>query len=147
MRGGSLAATVLVIARRRTRTPTRRGRGTPAARGEPRRPSPRWPRTCFWVGCAVEKLGGATMHGQLRLELLDPLAGRNQLGLLRRRQPSFQAPIDAVLTPPRVHHLIADPEIIGDIGDPPPGLDQIEDTTPELPVDTHAFPCCPPSGQ
>jgi hypothetical protein len=30
--------------------------GTPAARGDPRRPSPRWPRTAFWVGVVLEQL-------------------------------------------------------------------------------------------
>src|SRR5438270_11439378 len=104
-------------ATRRTRTRTRRGLGTPAARGDPRRPAPRWPRTSFWVGPVLEQFGRSTMNGQLRVEVSDPFASGDELGLLRRGQARFEAAVDTVLAPPRVDRLIADPEVVGDLGD------------------------------
>src|SRR5438552_855764 len=119
-------------ATRRTRTPTHRGLGTPAARGDPRRPSRRWPRTSFWVGPVLEQFRRATMHGQLRFQVTDSLACRDQLGLLRRGQARLEPAVDAVLAPPRVDRLIADPEVDSDLRDLAPSLDQIEHTTPKL---------------
>jgi hypothetical protein len=72
------------------------------------------------------------MHRQLRLELPDPLARRDQLSLLRRGQTHLEPTVDAVLAPPRVDRLVADPQIVGDLSDLAPSLDQIEHTTPKL---------------
>jgi hypothetical protein len=70
---GSLVLMGPVNARRRTRTRIRRGLGTRAARGNPQRPSRRWPRTALWVGALLEQLRRPPVHRRLRLELTDRL--------------------------------------------------------------------------
>jgi hypothetical protein len=86
----------------------------------------------LWVGLPLEQLGGTAVHSQLRFENTDPLACRDELGLLRRGQPRLEPTVDAVLAAPRVDRLVADSEIVGDLGDLAPSLDQIEHATPKL---------------
>ena len=66
------------------------------------------------------------MDGQLGLQLDDAALRGGQLRLLGAAQPRLQTPIDPVLTPPGVDRLGADPEIPRDVGDRPPGIDQVE---------------------
>ena len=78
---------------------------------------------------------------QLGLQLDDAALGHGQLGLLAAGQARFQAPVDAVLTPPAVDRLAADAQRLGDLGDRPAGLDQAQHLTAELgriPASPHA---------
>jgi hypothetical protein len=78
---------------------------------------------------------------QLGLQLSNPALGRGQLGLLAAGQARFQAAVDAVLAAPGVDRLIADAQRLGDLGDRPPGLDQVQDLAAELgwiPASSHA---------
>jgi len=72
------------------------------------------------------------VDGQLGLQLGDAALRGGQLRLLGAAQPRLQTPIDPVLTPSGVDRLGADPEIPRDVGDRPPGIDQVEHLPPEL---------------
>jgi hypothetical protein len=91
----------------------------------PARPLAEWPPLCPRV---PRRPVGAL---PAPLEFPDPLARRDQLCFLHRRQPRPQPTIDAVLAAPRVDRLAADPQILGHLGDIAPSLDQIEHTTPK----------------
>jgi hypothetical protein len=80
---------------------------------------------------------------QLGLQLGDPPLGRDQLALLGAGQARFQAAVDAVLAAPGVDRLVADAKRLGDLGDRPSGLDQVQDLAAELrwiPASSHAAP-------
>jgi hypothetical protein len=78
------------------------------------------------------QLGGAAVHRQLGFESPDSLAGRHQLGLLRRGETRLEPAIDSVLATPVVDRLVTDPEILGDLRDLAAGLDQIQHPPTEL---------------
>lgn len=60
------------------------------------------------------------MHGG------DPLLRRGQFCLLRARQTRNQPTVDAILPAPAVDGLLADLEIMRNVGDAAAGLDEIE---------------------
>jgi hypothetical protein len=86
----------------------------------------------LWVSVVLQQLGGPAVYRHLRFEFPDPPAGGGQLGLLRRGHARLQAAVDAVLAPPVVDRLVADPEILSDLGDLAAGLDQIQHPPTEL---------------
>ncbi len=97
----------------------------------------------LWVGPVLEQLGRSAMHGELGFEVSDALASCDKLCLLGRRQPGLETTVDAVLAPPRVDRLVADAQVLGDLGDLAAGVDQVEHTTPELgrvATPSHAVP-------
>jgi hypothetical protein len=69
---------------------------------------------------------------QLGLQLGDATLGRDQHGLLAAGQARFQAAVDAVLAAPGVDRLIADAQRLGDLGDWPASLDQVQHLAAEL---------------
>ena len=62
----------------------------------------------------------------------------------RRRHPRFEPSVDAVLTSPRVDRLVADPEVVSNLGDLASRVDQDRVLDAGTPADNRAFPCCPP---
>jgi hypothetical protein len=80
----------------------------------------------LWGHHLSDQLHGAAHRPQLGLQLRDPAFGRGQLALLSTGQARFQAAVDAVLAAPGVDRLIADAQRLGDLGDRPPGLDQVQ---------------------
>ena len=54
------------------------------------------------VSATLEQHCRPPVHRELGLELPDPPSGCHQLGLVRRGQAGLEAPVDAILSPPRV---------------------------------------------
>jgi hypothetical protein len=79
-----------------------------------------------------DQLHGAAHRPQLGLQLRDPPPGRGQLALLGTGQARFHAAVDAVLAAPGVDRLIADAQRLGDLGDRPASLDQVQHLAAEL---------------
>ena len=69
------------------------------------------------VSATLEQHCRPPVHRELGLELTDPPSGCHQLGLVRRGQAGLEAPVDAILSPPRVDRLVADTRIGRDLGD------------------------------
>lgn len=97
------------------------------------RPSPRWPRTSFWVDVPLQQLGCPAMDRQLGLELAHALVQRNQFGVLSGRHARFEPRVDARLVPPRIDPLAADPQPSRDCRHRTAALNQIDHTPPDIP--------------
>jgi hypothetical protein len=69
---------------------------------------------------------------QLVLQLSDPLARGDQLGMVAASHAGDLAAVDQLLPPPGVDHLGADVQVIGDLRDWPASGHQIQDLPPEL---------------
>jgi hypothetical protein len=78
------------------------------------------------------QLDRAAHHVQLGLQLGDAALRRGKFGLLGAGQAGYQATVDAVLPPPCVDRLVADPQVSRDVGHRPTRLDQIHHLAPEL---------------
>jgi hypothetical protein len=72
------------------------------------------------------------VDGQLGLQCGDTLAGRSELGHVAAVRTRQLPRIDEVLTTPDIDRLVADAEEPGDLGDLPPGYDEIENLAAEL---------------
>ena len=79
-----------------------------------------------------QQLGGTARDRQLGLQLDDPTPRRHQLLVLVAAQAREQALVDAVLAPPGGDRLGADPQRLGDLGDRPSGLGEVQDLAAEL---------------
>jgi hypothetical protein len=69
---------------------------------------------------------------QLGLQFGDPPLGHRELGLLGTAQARFQVAVDTVLAAPGVDRLITDAQRLGDLGDWPASLDQVQHLAAEL---------------
>jgi hypothetical protein len=121
-----------VSVERSSRIRTPRGRDRRAVPAIPAGQSPRRPRTCFWAGGPFQQLRRLPVDNELLLELSDPPPRRSQFSLLRRREPWLDAAVDALLSPPVIHGLVADPEILGDVRDPAAARDEVKDAPTKL---------------
>jgi len=120
-------------ARRRSRTGRPPAPGNRPAPGTLGQPSPGWPRTVErGRRHLLQQLGGAARDRQLGLQLDDPTPRRHQLLVLVAAQAREQALVDAVLAPPGGDRLGADPQRLGDLGDRPSGLGEVQDLAAEL---------------
>ena len=63
---------------------------------------------------------------EFRLQFADAPHGRRGFPPLGGRQTRYEPSVDLFLTSPRVDRLIADAEVAGEIGDAPPGGEEIE---------------------
>ena len=90
-----------------------------------REPSKGAAATCF-SSSAARRVTAAC------LQLDDPTPRRHQLLVLVAAQAREQALVDAVLAPPGGDRLGADPQRLGDLGDRPSGLGEVQDLAAEL---------------
>ena len=81
---------------------------------------------------SLSSSAGTTGDLELSLELGNAPAGGQEFGVLAARQTGLESAIDAVLLPPVVDRLAADPEVPGDVGDLAACVDQVEDPAPEF---------------
>ena len=121
-----------VSVERSSRIRTPRGRDRRAVPAIPAGQSPRRPRTCFWAGGPFQQLRRLPVDNEFLLELSDPPPRRSQFSPLRRREPWLDAAVDALLSPPVIHGLVADPEILGDVRDPAAARDEVKDAPTKL---------------
>ena len=81
------------------------------------------------------------MDLEFSLELTDTAIGGREFRPPGRREAWEESPVDLFLTSPRVDGLIADTEVTGQIGDPPPSGEEIKDASSELgriPTSSHS---------
>jgi hypothetical protein len=71
------------------------------------------------------------VNGQLGLQLGNAPLGGRQLRLLSAGRPGNKPLVNAVLAPPGIDRLLADPQTPGDVSDPAPGLNKIKDLSAE----------------
>jgi len=72
------------------------------------------------------------MDGELGFQDSDAPPRRVQLSPLARRQSGLESSVDARLTSPVVHPLIADTEVARDITHAPPGCEQVKNPSSKL---------------
>ena len=72
------------------------------------------------------------MDLEFSLELADPPLGGRAFRPLDGRQARDESSVDRFLASPRVGRLVADAEVAGQIGDPPPSGEEIKDASSEL---------------
>jgi hypothetical protein len=72
------------------------------------------------------------MDLEFGLELADPLLGCREFRPLGGRQTRDEPSVDVFLTPPGVDRLIADTDVAGEIGNPPPSGEEIEHPSTKL---------------
>src|SRR6266702_3984258 len=72
------------------------------------------------------------MDGELGFQVPDAPPCRVQLSTLARRQSGLESSVDARLTSPVVHRLIADAEVAGNITHAPAGSEQIKNPSSKL---------------
>lgn len=70
--------------------------------------------------------------GPLRLQLAGPLPGREELGALKRRDAGLEAGVDVRLAAPDVDRLLADAQLLRDLGGLPARFDQLDHPTAKL---------------
>jgi len=81
---------------------------------------------------SLEKLCGAPMDRELRLQLPYPLLRGSQLGVFIRGHAGLKARIDAGLAPPDVYRLFADAEVSRDLGNLLPALHELDHSSSKL---------------
>ena len=72
------------------------------------------------------------MDGELGFQVPDAPPCGVQLSTLARRQSGLESSVDARLTSPVVHRLIADAEVAGNITHTPAGSEQIKNPSSKL---------------
>ena len=72
------------------------------------------------------------MDQQFSLEFVDAPLGGCEFPPLSGRQARDQSSVDLFLASPGVDRLVADTEVAGEVGDPPPDGEEIEDASSEL---------------
>jgi hypothetical protein len=83
-------------------------------------------------GHLSDQLHRAAGGARLGLQLGDAALGHRQLTLLGAGQPWLKTAVDPVLAAPGVDRLGADPQRLGDLGERPAGVDQIQDLAAKL---------------